>query len=110
MGCATSSTRIPGEVHDRAAHRHRRRRHQYRGSPDVRVGCPRLEAGAGRLEIDLQNEYLIAIADGEPIAVVPDVICLVDLATGEPVTTGSYGTTRIGTLTTISPPVTSECA
>ena len=39
------------------------------------------------LEIDLQNEYLIARRDGAVAAVVPDLICLVDLATGQPVTT-----------------------
>ena len=39
------------------------------------------------LEIDLQNEYLIARRDGEVAAVVPDLICLADLATGQPVTT-----------------------
>jgi hypothetical protein len=46
-------------------------------------------ADAGRtLEIDLQNEYLIARADdGEVLAVVPDLICLVDADTAEPVTT-----------------------
>ncbi len=39
------------------------------------------------LEIDLQNEYLIARRDGEVAAVVPDLICLADLTTGQPVTT-----------------------
>jgi DUF917 family protein len=53
----------------------------------LRLDALRSEAGPSRLEIDLQNEYLIAIADGRAIAVVPDLICLVDLATGEPVTT-----------------------
>jgi DUF917 family protein len=39
------------------------------------------------LEIDFQNEYLIALVDGEVVAVVPDLICLVDADTAEPVTT-----------------------
>jgi DUF917 family protein len=39
------------------------------------------------LEIGLQNEFLIARRDGEVAAVVPDLICLVELATGWPVTT-----------------------
>lgn len=41
----------------------------------------------GSLEIELQNEYLIARRDGEVAAVVPDLVCLVDLSTGQPVTT-----------------------
>lgn len=39
------------------------------------------------LEIDLQNEYLIARRGDAVAAVVPDLICLMDLTTGEPVTT-----------------------
>lgn len=44
---------------------------------------------AGRtLTIDFQNENLIARSDqGEILAVVPDLICLVDLDTAEPITT-----------------------
>ncbi len=41
-----------------------------------------------QLTIDLQNEYLIARAgDGEVLAVVPDLICLVDADTADPITT-----------------------
>lgn len=39
------------------------------------------------LTIDLQNENLIAVRDGEPIATVPDLICMVDLESGEAITT-----------------------
>lgn len=39
------------------------------------------------MEIDFQNENLIARRDGTVVAVVPDLICLVDLETAEPVTT-----------------------
>jgi DUF917 family protein len=39
------------------------------------------------LEIDLQNENLIARRDGVPLATVPDLICMVDLETGHPITT-----------------------
>ncbi|MDP9366335.1 MAG: DUF917 domain-containing protein [Chloroflexota bacterium] len=48
-----------------------------------------LAADAGRaLRVDFQNENLIARADdGEVLAVVPDLICLVDADTAEPVTT-----------------------
>lgn len=40
-----------------------------------------------RLQIDFQNENLIARRDSEVVAVVPDLICLVDGTTAEPVTT-----------------------
>jgi DUF917 family protein len=41
-----------------------------------------------QLTIDLQNEYLIARAkDGEILAIVPDLICLVDADTADPITT-----------------------
>lgn len=53
-----------------------------------RLKLDTLDPGLGTsLEIDLQNEYLIARRDGAVAAVVPDLICLVDLATGQPVTT-----------------------
>ena len=43
---------------------------------------------AGRtLRIDLQNEYLIARRNGEVVATVPDLVCLVDRETAEPVAT-----------------------
>jgi len=39
------------------------------------------------LEIDLQNENLIAWRDGQPVATVPDLICMVDLESAQPITT-----------------------
>lgn len=39
-----------------------------------------------RLSIDVQNEYLIARREGQAIAVVPDLIAMVDLTTAEPIT------------------------
>ena len=46
------------------------------------------EGSAGeQLRIDFQNENLIAWRDGVPIASVPDLICLIDHASGYPVTT-----------------------
>lgn len=54
-------------------------------------GTVRLEGLAedrgSQLRIDFQNENLIAYRDSEVVAVVPDLICLVDLETAEPVTT-----------------------
>jgi DUF917 family protein len=40
-----------------------------------------------RAEIELQNEYLICRVDGEIVAIVPDLITLVDSDRGEPITT-----------------------
>jgi uncharacterized protein len=39
------------------------------------------------MEVDFQNENLIARRDGATVAVVPDLICIVDRETAEPVTT-----------------------
>lgn len=38
------------------------------------------------LTLDFQNEFLIARRDGEVVVTTPDLICLVDAQTGEPVT------------------------
>jgi len=38
------------------------------------------------MTVQLQNEWLIAFIDGKPVAMVPDLICLVDLETAEPIT------------------------
>jgi DUF917 family protein len=52
-------------------------------------GNARIRAFAGDrvLGIEFQNEHLIARVDGEVLAVVPDLICVLDLETGEPITT-----------------------
>lgn len=45
------------------------------------------------LELDFQNEHLLATRDGETVATTPDLICVLDSETGDPVTTESlrYG-------------------
>ncbi len=44
--------------------------------------------GSGtRLEIDFQNEYLVARLDGEVRVTVPDLVCILDQETAEPITT-----------------------
>jgi hypothetical protein len=50
--------------------------------------------GADVLEIEFQNEFLIAFINGEVVATVPDLICIVTEEEGEPVTTEvlRYGT------------------
>ena len=45
------------------------------------------EYTAQELTIDFQNENLIARIDGEVVASVPDLICVLDSADGEPITT-----------------------
>ena len=53
-----------------------------------------LGAWSGReLSLDFQNEHLVAERDGETVASTPDLICVLDAETGEPVTTESmrYG-------------------
>lgn len=54
-------------------------------------GRARIEGTAddtGRvLELDFQNEHLLATRDGTPVATTPDLICVLDSRTGDPVTT-----------------------
>ncbi|MEU7002304.1 DUF917 domain-containing protein [Nonomuraea sp. NPDC046570] len=49
-------------------------------------GRARLE-GTGALELSFQNEHLLARRDGEIVATTPDLICVLDTDSGEPVTT-----------------------
>ncbi len=47
-----------------------------------------LDADAGRqLVIDIQNEYLVASEGSQRLAMVPDLICIVDAETGRPIGT-----------------------
>ncbi|MER5323368.1 DUF917 domain-containing protein [Streptosporangium roseum] len=46
-----------------------------------------LEGPAGTLELSIQNEHLMAVRDGAVVATTPDLICVLDTDTGEPVTT-----------------------
>ena len=39
------------------------------------------------MEIDFQNENLVARHDGKNVVVVPDLICILDIDTAEPITT-----------------------
>lgn len=46
------------------------------------------ECAGSQIELDFQNEFLIARSnDGAPRAITPDLICLLDLETGQPITT-----------------------
>ncbi len=55
----------------------------------IRVEPLALEAGQdeGTLEIEFQNENLIARSGGRVLAVVPDLICVLDAESAEPITT-----------------------
>lgn len=61
------------------------------GSPDV-------------LRIAFQNEHLIAEIDGEVLAVVPDLICILAADTAEPITTESLRYGQRVKVISISPP------
>ena len=43
------------------------------------------ECRGSRLEINFQNEWIVARRDGEPLAMSPDLICVLDAVTGEAV-------------------------
>jgi len=56
------------------------------------------------LNIEFQNEHLIATVEGEVLAVVPDLICILDLETGEPITTEGMRYGQRVRVITITPP------
>lgn len=58
------------------------------------------------MEIDFQNENLIARVDGEILSVVPDLICILDSETAEPITTEElrYGQ-RVKVMAVTVPPI-----
>lgn len=61
---------------------------------------------AALMEIDFQNENLIARVDGEIRSVVPDLICILDSETAEPITTEElrYGQ-RVKVMAVTVPPI-----
>jgi DUF917 family protein len=61
------------------------------GSPDV-------------MRIAFQNEHLIAEIDGEALAVVPDLICILAAETAEPITTESLRYGQRVKVVSITPP------
>ncbi len=65
-----------------------------------------LEGWAGRMHITFQNENLIARVDGEVKAIVPDLICIMDSETAEPITTETlrYGQ-RVKVMAVSVPPI-----
>ncbi|OON80030.1 DUF917 domain-containing protein [Streptomyces tsukubensis] len=43
--------------------------------------------GTSGLEVRFQNEHLAALVDGEVVCLVPDLVCVLEVDTGEPITT-----------------------
>jgi uncharacterized protein len=50
-----------------------------------RAGVTVLDDGGGVLRVEAENEYLLAILDGEPVASCPDLLCLLDRRTTAPI-------------------------
>ena len=46
-----------------------------------------VDGPGSKLELDFQNEHLLVRLDGEVVATTPDLICVLDADSGEPVTT-----------------------
>ncbi len=43
------------------------------------------------MTVEIQNEFLVAFEDGEPVVMVPDLVCILDAETATPITTESLG-------------------
>ncbi|MEW1956005.1 DUF917 domain-containing protein [Kineococcus sp. NPDC059986] len=58
------------------------------------------------LRLSFQNEHLVAVLDGEVVCVVPDLICVLDEQTGEPITTeGMRWGQRVVVVAISTPPI-----
>ena len=64
------------------------------------------ETYSGLMDITFQNEHLVARVDGQVKAIVPDLICIMDGETAEPITTEAlrYGQ-RVKILSVSCPPI-----
>ena len=71
-----------------------------------RVRIDALEGSEGTMEIIFQNENLVARVNGELRAIVPDLICILDSETAEPITTEAlkYGQ-RVKVMAVSVPPI-----
>lgn len=71
-----------------------------------RVRIDALEGSEGTMEIIFQNENLVARVNGELRAIVPDLICILDSETAEPITTEAlkYGR-RVKVMAVSVPPI-----
>jgi uncharacterized protein len=73
------------------------------------VGGARIESvdgSGGSMELTFQNEHLIARSNGRVLAIVPDLICVLDADTAEPITTEAlrYGQ-RVKVMAVAVPPI-----
>jgi DUF917 family protein len=50
-----------------------------------RAGVTIVGEDGGVLRVEAENEYLLAILDGEPVASCPDLLCLLDRRTAAPI-------------------------
>jgi uncharacterized protein len=50
-----------------------------------RAGVTIVDESGGVLRVEAENEYLLAILDGEPVASCPDLLCLLDRRTAAPI-------------------------
>jgi uncharacterized protein len=69
-------------------------------------GTAVVEGAAAVLEVAFQNEHLVARIDGEVAAIVPDLICVLEADTAEPITTERirYGQ-RVKVMAVSTPPM-----
>lgn len=59
---------------------------RYRGGESFGRGSVSVVDRAGTvLRMETENEFLLALADGEPVATCPDLICVLDRRTGRPI-------------------------
>lgn len=50
-----------------------------------RAGIAIVDEGGGVLRVEAENEYLLALLDGEPVASCPDLLCVLDRRTAAPI-------------------------
>jgi DUF917 family protein len=67
------------------------------------IGGTEDDRGA-RLVLDFQNEWIVAWRDGEPIAMSPDLICVLDSVSGENVGTETIRYGQRVTVVALPPP------
>lgn len=77
-----------------------------RGFNIGRLRIARLDGGSDEMTVDFQNENLVARLNGRTVAIVPDLVSVIDRETGLPITTEAlkYGQ-RVRVIGTSSAPV-----
>ena len=82
------------------------RRETHAGFAQGKARIQGTDSWQGIMEIEIQNENLIARVDGKVKAIVPDLICVLDNETAEPITTEElrYGQ-RVAVMAVAVPPI-----